>query len=1111
MSRFILVSLLILVAFISKAQPGNLTPSFNLADDCTTSTGSGFSMWTHVTCVQPDGKILVGGNFIQYNSLPQNKLIRLNPNGTIDESFNIGTGADYDILAIEVLSDGKILIGGGFTTFNGFNQNSLIRLNSDGSVDPSFVTTGSGFDNLIHDILIQPDGKILIGGEFDNYNGVSSKKIIRLNNDATQDVSFNPGSGFNNSMRSMILQPDGKIILTGPFTSYNGTTRNRIIRLNTNGTLDGTFNPGSGFSGATWPVHLQSDGKIIVAGGFGSFNGVSRNRIARLNSNGTLDTSFDPGTGFFESGGCYITGMAVQPDGKIITGGTFTSFNGTPINRIARINTDGTLDTSFDPGTGANDDVTNICILSSGKILIGGWFTNIDGNTRKYFARLHHNGTTDLTFAPSINHPTGFNKIVTTIVEQSDLKILVGGDYTEFNGSYYNRFCRLHVDGQVDSSFNTGFGFDSTVFCSLIQADGQIIVGGSFTMYNGNAANGLTRLATDGTFDLLFNIGTGFDDCVFASELQSDGKIIVAGNFTSVDGVSANRIARLNTDGSVDASFNTGFGFNGEVRAIKIQSDGKIVATGDFTEFNGITANKIARLNTDGTIDLSFVTGAGFDGEVFTIAIQNDGSILVGGTFNEYDGNNSIRVARISSNGSFDNTLLSGIGCNDTVYDISLQQDGKIILSGAFSEVNGSAQNKIARLNADGSVDSQFITSTGFDNSVFTVIVSSNAAGNILAGGNFNSYDGICRNKIASLISDCSGFTGSIDPTVNQNYSTLSSVETMANFQWLDCNNGYAVIPGATTGVWSANTTGTFAVEINKDGCLLDTSLCLLVLATDFYNDPSYTPLTGEVFALPTSFPDSCDAIATAYAEGGISPYSYEWITLQYQQEEVFADSICAGIHSLKITDNIGDSVLVDFFVTDSANFYYWYDTLFTSFVDTVYVNAPNCLIDYALPLDSAWINDSYYLGPDTLPQHELFFIEIAYFHAGNMYTHQDTISVDIYGTCLIDFSVYCPSKSLIKIKTSLLAQNIFLEIADNSFKLELIRVFPNPANSSIQIIKADYIDSIEIVDISGRVVYQTTSSETKTTVDITEWESGIYLIQAKNSNQFYTCKFVKN
>lgn len=113
--------------------------------------------WTHVTCVQPDGKILVGGNFIQYNSLPQNKLIRLNPNGTINESFNIGTGADYDILAIEVLSDGKILIGGGFTTFNGFNQNSLIRLNSDGSVDPSFVTTGSGFDNLIYDILIRPN------------------------------------------------------------------------------------------------------------------------------------------------------------------------------------------------------------------------------------------------------------------------------------------------------------------------------------------------------------------------------------------------------------------------------------------------------------------------------------------------------------------------------------------------------------------------------------------------------------------------------------------------------------------------------------------------------------------------------------------------------------------------------------------------------------------------------------------------------------------------------------------------------------------------------------------------------------------------------------------
>src|SRR5690606_36450331 len=155
----------------------------------------------------------------------------------------------------------------------------------------------------------------------------------------------------NNSVLSTVIQADGKIIVGGDFTSFNGTIINRIARLNTDGTLDTDFNPGTGFNYGVRSTVIQVDGKIIVGGGFTSFNGTIINRIARLNTDGTLDTDFNPGTGF--SSGVYST--ALQVDGKIIVGGDFTSFNGVSRGRIARLNTDGTLDTDFNPGTGVNN------------------------------------------------------------------------------------------------------------------------------------------------------------------------------------------------------------------------------------------------------------------------------------------------------------------------------------------------------------------------------------------------------------------------------------------------------------------------------------------------------------------------------------------------------------------------------------------------------------------------------------------------------------------------------------------------------------------------------------------------------------------------------------
>ncbi len=358
-----------------------------------------------------------------------------------------------------------------------------------------------------------------------------------------------------------------KILSVGNFTSYNGNTINRIVSLNSDSTIDSNFNVGTGFNGAVNSIAIQSDGKILAAGIFTSYNDTSRVRIARLNTDGTLDSSFTTGTGFSST----VNAIAVQSDGKIVCGGAFANYNGTRYPRITRINTDGTLDSSFNIGTGLG---------------------------------------------------AGFNNVVNAVTVQSDDKIVCGGNFTVYSSTTNIRIARLNTDGTIDSSFSTGSGFNLAMNAVTVQSDGKILCGGSFTSYNGTGVSRIARLNTNGIIDSSFTIGTGFNSTVIAIAVQSDGKILCGGSFTSYNGTTRNYIARLNTDGTLDSSFTTGTGFNSTVSAIAIQADGKIVCGGGFTTYNGTSSNYIARLNTDGILDTSFNIGTGFNSTVNALAIK---------------------------------------------------------------------------------------------------------------------------------------------------------------------------------------------------------------------------------------------------------------------------------------------------------------------------------------------------------------------------------------------------------------------------------------------------------------------------------------------------------
>ena len=305
--------------------------------------------------------------------------------GNLDTTFNPGAGANNSVETIALDSNGKILIGGLFTTYNNTARNRIARVNKNGSLDTTF-NPGTGLSSGdVRTITVDANNKPVIGGNFTLYNGTGRNRIARLNTNGSLDTTFDPGAGANGIVSSLTLRSNGELNIGGQFTSYNGTLRNHVAVVNTNGLLDTTFNPGSGANGNVLTTLRLSGDKMFIGGAFTVYNNTSRIRVARINKLGPVDTTFNPGSG----ANAVVEASVVQPaDGKVIIVGNFTMYNGTSRNRIARLNTNGSLDTTFNPGTGADADVKAIALQANGKILIGGGFTAYKGVTRNRIARV---------------------------------------------------------------------------------------------------------------------------------------------------------------------------------------------------------------------------------------------------------------------------------------------------------------------------------------------------------------------------------------------------------------------------------------------------------------------------------------------------------------------------------------------------------------------------------------------------------------------------------------------------------------------------------------------------------------------------------------------------
>ena len=724
----------------------------------------------------------VAGNFGGFKEPTFNRIVATDLSGSIDTTFNPGqTGFNGTVRCMVTQSDGKLIVGGDFTTYSGSASNFLVRINPNGTRDTTFT---SALNSSVYTAAVQSDGKIVIGGAFGTVSAIPVPRLARLNSDGTRDTTWNPGSaGASNIVRDLKIQSDGKVLAVGDFTAYSGSIRNYIVRTETSGAIDSTFNVGTGLGNQAFNVHIQSDGKIITAGGFTSYSGSSNNYIVRINSNGTKDTTFTIGTGFNQT--VYISSL--QPDGKIIAAGVFTSYSGSSNNYIARVNSNGTKDNTFNVGTGLDTSwaggITNtISYDTENNIYLTSDNLTYSSSAVPRIFKLKSDGTLDTTY----NAGVGLNRFgLANLV--SGNRLYTAGTFTNYKAAGATGIAMISDSATLSASFNPGIGFNSDVWCITKQSTGRIIVGGAFTNYSGSSRIRIVGLNSNGTIDSGFNVGTaGATNIVYALATQTDDKIIAGGTFTTYSGssTSTTRLMRLNSNGTQDLTYNTGLGLNSYPLTILARANGKIFVTGLFTTYSGSAINYIMQTNSNGTRDTTFNIGTGFDAGAFgyTAVTQSDDKLIVGGNFTTYSGSTVNRVVRINTDGTRDLTFSVGNGANTVVSAVALQSDGKAIVGGQFTSFSGSAVNRLVRVNTNGTRDTSFNVGTGLDGNVSANGITIGSNGIIYCLGSFTTYSGSNSRGIVAINSN---------GTINQSFAlgTASFNNTAQGFTYLQPPN----------------------------------------------------------------------------------------------------------------------------------------------------------------------------------------------------------------------------------------------------------------------------------------------------------------------------------
>lgn len=388
-------------------------------------------------------------------------------------------------------------------TFSGFsalfNITRMHTGDANGEVNEAIMDNiiPTALDSFVTDVAFQSDGKIIIVGGFTNFDGNGVAGVVRLNADGTEDTSFSTavGTGVSSNKLFVELLSDGSIIIAGDFSSFNGNSTAGIVKLQPSGVEDATFmtNVGVGIENGGNPAFaaalaVDSADNIFVGGRLTTVGGVSSGGLAKLDSDGVLSTAFATaiGTGFPPSGPSHLLALAILSDDSVVVGGQFTSFNSNTRNRLVKLDNSGSEDTAFYTalGTAFGGNVNALAVTSSDDIIVGGNFLGFNSNSRNRIVKVDAAGTEDTTFYTNTGGGVGAGQVYALCVQPVG-KIVVAGDLTDFGGQPRDFIVRLESTGVEDTVFYSelGTGFNNEIY-ALAAHNNILAVGGMFSQLN---------------------------------------------------------------------------------------------------------------------------------------------------------------------------------------------------------------------------------------------------------------------------------------------------------------------------------------------------------------------------------------------------------------------------------------------------------------------------------------------------------------------------------------------------------------------------------------------------------------------------------------------------
>lgn len=805
----------------------------------------------YAIAVNPAGDVYVGGAFATVSGQLHRGLARYRADGSLDASFNTQLGFDATVAAIALQPDGRVLVGGNFISYDGQPRYSIARLNVDGSLDTSFGPTGV-FDGAIYSIAIQSNGAVVVGGDFNSIGSTRRLFVARLKANGQIDETFDPGYWLQTTFNGMAIyavaiQPDGRILAGGSLLGGGS-----CVRFSARGAHDTSFAPDFGtLIKAVHAIVVQPDGKILAGG---AFRGPGP-RITRLNVDGSTDTTFNAGKGLdYNANFYYLSSLALQPDGKIVAGGYFDAFNETTADGLIRLNADGSVDSSFATTAPTNALVSGVALLPGGRIAVSRSFNPHDSFWRAAYpplARLSGTGATEFDYGVT----TRIQGIVNSASMLPGGKVVLGGYFDHVNGVAARNLARLNGDGSVDTTFTPAGAdfYEVTKIAPL--ADGRMVVAGRWSF--ANVMGRLRILQPDGTMDSSFgdrdlSPGRGAvagSPAVRTIAVQPDGKLLIGGEFSAYNGIRGS-IARVSMDGQGEPSFAPvspvdpfDRGFNGPVYSVTPQNDGKIIVGGTFTTYGGVARHNLARLNADGSLDASFTPGTGFfnfDTALSTtvrgIMQQSDGRYIVAGNFDHYQGKTATSLMRISPEGAWESTFAGGVLSAVAMLG---QPDGKALIGGAVTDAQGQMVIGLIRVTGDGKRDTSFTTpGLGSD---YIRELTHGPNGELIVAGGAAQGNGVLQTGLAILAptTDATVPTITTQPqsqTINVGSSVTFSVSASGDpaptYQWL---KGSTTISGATTSSYSITNAqltdaGSYSVTVaNSAGAVASNAATLIV------------------------------------------------------------------------------------------------------------------------------------------------------------------------------------------------------------------------------------------------------------------------------------------